>query len=156
MFRLKPSVMLGVFVAALLCPGSAWGSGANFVLRGEGVELGEAKEIYVTDADGKQAPLPPRYEIKLEQGRPFTLVAQAVVLPRGGRSTPYEPGAGAWLFDDEQLQLLPHDKKRYDKTMIAIRLKALKAGQTRIRFVGDVLGYYHRFDVLVNVAAPKK
>ena len=156
MTRLRQSLALYVFAVAMLCASSTWASGANFVVRSEGVELGQAKEDYAKGADGKQVPLPPRFDVKLEQGQPFTLVAQGVVLPRGGRSTPHEPDAGAWLFDDEQLQLVPHDKKLYDKTMVAVRLKALKPGQTKIRFVGEVLGYYHRLDVFVDVVAPKK
>lgn len=115
-----------------------------------GIELGKAEEV---SKDGQ--PLPPRFLTRAELGKPFTLLAQGIVLPRGGSEQPGEPDCGAWLFDDTAFKLLPHDKKLTDKHTIAIRLQPTAVGRTRVRFVGTILGYERTFDVILEVTAPK-
>ena len=51
---------------------------------------------------------------------------------------------------------VPHDKKKADKTKTVVALKALKVGQTRVRFVGNILGYDRKYDVIVEIAEAKK
>jgi len=122
-------------------------SSADFRLRGVGIELGKMEEVY---KDGQ--PLPPRFVAKGEVGKPFTLFAHGVVLPRGGAASPGEPDCGAWLFDDAVFKLLPHEKDAADKSALGIQLQPTVAGQTRIRFVGRILGYDRKFDILLEVA----
>ena len=69
----------------------------------------------------------------------------------GGAPGPIEPDAGAWLFDDAVFQLVPHEKGKFDKTKCAVALKPLKAGTTRVRFVGNVLGYDRKVEIVVEV-----
>ena len=49
-------------------------------------------------------------------------------------------------------QLVAHDKMKADKTRAVV---ALKAGPTRVRFVGTILGREVKYDVLVEVQAKK-
>ena len=145
----------GCRVAALLvflgCAGSAWGSSAGFVLRAQGVDLGKPEE---EDENGQ--PQPPRYHVKVERGKPFTLVAQGMAYPRGGAAQPTEPDKGVWRFDAEDFTALAKGGKEFDNTMIVVRLRPEVIGRTRIRFAGEVLGYKHTFDILVDIITPKK
>jgi hypothetical protein len=126
----------------------AHASSASFQIRGDGIKLGEPTE--------ETAEQPLQYSATIEQGKPFTLTAQGVVLARGEKKPePFEPDAAAWLFDDEVLQLVPHDKSKVDKTMTVVALQASKPGKTRIRFTGNVLGYDRKFDIQLEVVAPK-
>lgn len=139
---------LGVLMlfAVLATCGLARGSGAGFTVSAIGVDLGkpdESAEIL-------------RYKVKLEAGQTVTLVAQGVVLPRGAAAMPGEPDAAAWLFDDAAFQLLPHDKTKFDKTKAVVALKGLKTGQTRVRFVGNILGREQKYDVLVEIVEARK
>ena len=128
-----------------------WASSGNFVLSGEGITLGEPREVH---ENGK--PQPPRYHAKVELGQPFTLTAQGIVYPRGGKEQPAEPERGAWQFDDAAFKVLPHDQPKADKTRVTVRLQPTAVGTTRVRFVGQILGYERTFDVFVEVVAPKK
>lgn len=140
--------------AALLvvlgCVGLAGASSAGFVLRGQGVELGKAEEAY---ENGQ--PQPPRYHIKVEKGKPFTLVAQGMVYARGSAGQPGEPDKGVWRFDSEDFTVVEKGGKGFDRTMVAVQLRPEVIGRTRIRFVGKILGYDHRFDILVDIITPK-
>jgi hypothetical protein len=130
---------------------AAWASGATFAITGQGIALGEAKEAH---EGGK--PQPPRFHARAELGKPFTLTARGVALPRGGKPQPTPPDAGAWAFDAKHFKRLAADPKQADKTTVVIRLEPTAAGRSRVRFVGKVLGYERTFDVLIDVAAPKK
>jgi len=107
-------------------------SGAGFTLSAVGATLGKA------DDDNAEIP---KYRVKVEVGQTLTLVAQGQVIPRGQPAQPGEPDAAAWLFDDAAFHLEPLEKGKADKTKSVIALKATKAGQTRVRFVGNILGY---------------
>ncbi len=98
------------------------------------------------------------YNLQMQVGQTVTFVSQGIVMPRGKSSQPSEPDAGAWLFDDTAFQLLPHDKNQFDKTQITVTLKALDnvLGQKRVRFVGSILGYDRKYDVLVEVTGQEK
>lgn len=133
--------LFAAVVAALAC-GAAHGSGASFKLSAVGGELGKPD-----DADAEI----PKYRMKVKVGDTLTLVAEGVVMPRGGAAGPGDIDAGAWLFDDEVFKLVPAEKVKADKTKAAVALTALKAGTSRVRFVGDILGRYHKYDVLVEV-----
>ena len=133
-------------VLALAAGGSAHASGAGFTITAEGKDLGKADETGEI----------PVYRIKLEVGQTVTFVSQGVAMPRGAAAQPAEADAAAWLFDDAAFQLVPHEKKNADKTKTAVALKALKAGRTRVRFVGNVLGYDRKYDVIVEVLEAKK
>jgi len=98
---------------------------------------------------------PPRYRIKIAPGQTITLVARGMAYPRGGAPGPLEPDAGAWLFDDAVFQLVPHEKKAFDKTQVVTSLKALKAGTTKVRFVGNVLGYDRKCEIVIDVVEKK-
>jgi hypothetical protein len=148
--RLRPAHGVAALVLVLAGASAAWASSAGFELRGVGIDLGKAEEVH---EGGK--PLPPRFHVKAERGKPFTLIAQGMVYPRGAKGQPGEPDAGAWLFDDAAFKLVPHEKKGLDKTMVAVRLEPTAVGRTRVRFVGEVLGYYKTYDVIVDVAAAK-
>jgi hypothetical protein len=138
-------------LVSLLCVSAVWASGATFAISGQGIALGEAKEIY---EDGK--PQPPQIHAQAELGKPFTLSAQGMILPRGGKASPGEPEAGAWSFDVKRFKELPLDKKAADKTMIVLRLEPTAVGRTRVRFAGKILGYEHTFDVMIEVVAATK
>ena len=117
-------------------------SGAAFKITAPGVELGKPE-----DSDAEI----PKYRVKLKVGETVTLVAEGIVMPRGGGASPGDIDAGAWLFDDEAFKLVPAEKAKADKTKTVVALTALKAGTTRVRFVGDILGRYHKYDVLIEV-----
>ena len=128
----------------------AWGSSAGFDLRSQGIDLGKAEEAYENSQ-----PQPPRYHVKVERGKTFTLTAQGMAYPRGKAGEPCQPDAGRWRFDAEDLTAMPVGAKEFDKTIVPVRLRADTIGRTRIRFVGKVLGYEHSFDILVDVIAAK-
>src|SRR5262245_53548366 len=111
----------------------AWASGATFAITGKGIALGEAREV---QEGGK--PQPPRFHATAELGKPFTLTAQGMVLPRGGKAQPGQPDAGAWSFDRKRFKQLTVDKKQADPTTIVIRLEPTAAGRSRVRFVGKI------------------
>jgi hypothetical protein len=118
-------------------------SGAGFKISAVGQSLGEADEAGEISV----------YHLQMQVGQTVTFVSQGIVMPRGQPSQPSEPEAGEWLFDDTIFQLLPYDKNQFDKTQIPVALKALRnvIGQTRVRFVGKILGYDRKYDVLVQV-----
>jgi len=128
--------------AVLAVCGAVRGSGAEFKLSAVGVELGKPED--------ENAEIP-KYRVKAKIGQTVTLVADGVVLPRGGAAAPGDIDAGAWLFDDEVFKLVPSEKAKPSKTKSVVALTALKAGTSRVRFVGDILGRYHKFDVVIEV-----
>lgn len=134
-------------LAVLAGVGVALASGATFSVTGQGIVLGEPKE----DGDG-----PVRIKAKAELGKPFTLVAQGMVLPRGGKPQPGEPDEGTWAFDEKKFKKLPPDGKAADKTKVAVRLEPTAAGTSRVRFSGKILGRERKFEVVVEVAGLKK
>ena len=140
------SSLLGCAALAILCSinSQATASSAFFEISCAEHKLGEASE--------ETAEQPPQYRLKVQEGASITLVAQGVVSPRGGKNSPSEPDAGAWLFDDEAWKLEPLEVKNRNETKVVIRLKAIKPGKTRVRFVGNILGYDRRYDVTVEVA----
>ena len=105
-----------------------------------GVDLGEAKAIVVKDSEGRNQYIT-QFQIKLEPGQSFTLIAQGMVYPRarGNVGSPIKPDSGEWFFDKQMFQAIPYDKKPYNKTMIVIHLKALRGGQSLIQFKGELL-----------------
>ena len=96
-----------------------------------------------------------RYRLKGEVGKPLTLVAQGLVMPRGAAAQPGEPEAATWLFDDAVFDLKAPEQKGTDATKASVVLSPLKAGEHRVRFVGVILGYQKKIDVIV-VVAPQK
>jgi hypothetical protein len=118
-------------------------SSARFKIIVIGQDLGEIDQMQEI----------PAHNLQMQVGQTVTFVSQGIVMPRGKLSEPSEPDAGAWLFDDTVFELLPHDKNQFDKTQMPITLKALSnvAGQTRVRFVGKILGYDRKYDVFVHV-----
>ena len=139
-----PSRFLFAMAGLTLAGGIAHASSATFRISAVGVDLGEA-----VDADAEI----PEYRVKVREGETLTLVADGVVLPRGGAPSPGTIDAGAWLFDDEAFKLAPAERAKADKTKVVIALTALKAGTFRVRFVGDILGRYHKYDVWIGVTA---
>ena len=131
-----------VTAAVTLVVTAVQASGATFHISAVGFDLGPP-----TDANAEI----PKYKATIQEGDTLTLVADGVVLPRGGAPSPGTIDAGAWLFDDETFRLTPSERGKADKTKIVVALKALKPGTTHVRFVGDILGRYHKFDVLVEV-----
>lgn len=127
---------------------AAWASSATFAITGLGIALGEGKDVEV---GGKELQ---RFTAKAEMGKPFTLTAQGMVLPRGGKAEPGEPEAGAWSFDEKQFKKLP-PAAAADKTKIVLRLEPIAAGAARVRFAGKILGYDRSFEVLIDVAESK-
>lgn len=127
--------------------GIALASGATFTVTGQGIALGEPKE----NGDG-----PVLIKAKAEMGKPFALVAQGMVIPRGGKAQPGEPEAGKWTFDEKHFKKLPPDDKAADKTKVAVRLEPTAAGTSRVRFTGKILGYERKFEILIEVADRKK
>lgn len=95
----------------------------------------------------------PIYSGQTRVGETLTFVAQGIVYPRGGSPQPSEPDAGAWLFDDTVFELVPHDKSQCDGTQVIVALRALRGvlRPTRVRFVGNILGYSRKYDVRVKV-----
>jgi len=138
------------FAALLLLLGvtAAWASSATFAITGQGITLGEAKEVA---EDGKEIQ---RYHAKAAVGKPFTLTAQGIILPRGGKAEPGEPEAGAWSFDDKSFKTLAPEAKA-DKTKIVIRLDPTAPGTTRVRFAGKILGYDRNVEIMIDVAEKK-
>jgi hypothetical protein len=136
-------VILGMLVSV----GSIWASGATFAITGQGIVLGAEKE----GEDGVS-----RIRTTAVVGKAFTLVAQGLALPRGGKPQPTEPEAGAWKFDAKHFKQLEPVGKPGDKTQVAIRLEPLVAGPARIRFTGKVLGYERQVEVQVEVTARKR
>lgn len=147
---MKTTRTLAALLIVLTTATAVWASGATFALRGAGITLGEPKELH---EDGK--PLPPRYFAKAELGKPFTLFAQGMIMPRGAKASPGEPEAGEWHFDAKKFKRLDPVKKSADKTTIAVRLEPAAVGVSRIRFTGKILGYEHTFDVMVEVTPAK-
>lgn len=137
-------------LAILLLAGAtaAWASGATFAVSGQGIALGEGKEI---EENGKEVV---RFHGKATVGTPFTLTAQGMVLPRGGKAQPGEPDAGAWSAAGKQFKTLPPAGPA-DKTKIAIRLEPIAAGTARARFEGKILGYERTYEVVIDVAEKK-
>jgi len=139
--KLTKRFLLAMVAVTLAC-GLTQASGAAFKLSAVGVELGkpvdENTEI-------------PKYKVKVKVGQAFTLVAEGIIMPRGGADAPGDIDAGAWLFDDEIFKLSASDKAKQDKTKQVVTITATKAGSTRVRFVGDILGRYHKYDVMVEV-----
>lgn len=129
---------------------AAWASSANFEITGQGIALGEAKEVH---ENGK--PLPPQFHANAEVGKPFTLIAQGMALPRGAKAQPCEPDSGSWNFSDKSFKEVPLEKKQTDKTMIVLHLEPTATGHSRVRFTGKVLGYERTFDVFVEVLPAK-
>jgi hypothetical protein len=136
-------------LTSLVVVSAAWASSANFVISGKGIELGKAKE------DGDK---PPVFSAKAEVGKPFTLTAQGRAYGRGDlKGSPIAPDSGAWSFDDKAFEKVAPDKnKKADKSEVVVTLKPTKAGTSRVRFPGKVLGYERTFDVVIEVAAKKK
>jgi hypothetical protein len=128
---------------------AACASSATFAITGQGITLGEAKEVV---EGGKEQP--PRYHAKATVGKPFALTAQGIVLPRGGKAEPGEPETGTWSFDVKSFKKLAPEAPA-DKTKIGIRLEPTAPGTMRVRFEGKILGYERAFDVLIDVAGTK-
>ncbi|CAF1258315.1 unnamed protein product [Adineta steineri] len=89
----------------------------------------------------------------MKVGQTVTFVSQGYVAPRGKPNQPSKPDAGEWLFDNHVFRLLPYEKNLFDKTQLPVMLKALTnvARQTRVRFIGKILGYNRKYDVLVDI-----
>lgn len=141
-------------LAILIVGGSGmalWASGATFAVTGSGISLGQGKDV---DDGGKEIH---RFVAKTTVGTPFSLTAQGIVLPRGGKPAPGEPDSGAWTFDAKTFKKLNFDGAA-DKTKINVRLEPTAAGMARVRFVGVILGYERTIEVLIDVAekAPAK
>jgi hypothetical protein len=130
------------FVTGLATVGAVEASNAGFKLSAVGIDLGKP--------DDENAEIP-KYKVKVKVGQTVTLVAEGVVFPRGGAAGPGDIDAGALLFDDAGFKLVPPEKVKSDKTKQVVALTALKPGPYRVRFVGDILGRYHKFDVMVEV-----
>ena len=127
---------------------AAWASGATFAITGQGISLGEGKEVV---EGGKELQ---RYQAKATVGIPFTLTAQGIVLPRGGKAEPAAPEAGAWTIDEKQFKKLKPEGAA-DKTKVVLRLDPTVAGTTRVRFAGKILGYDRVFEIVIDVAEKK-
>ncbi len=128
-------------VALAVACGLAQASGAGFRLSAAGAELGKAED---------ESAEVPRYRVKVKVGETVTLVADGWVQPRGGAVGPGDIDAGAWVFDDEAFKLVPSEKAKAGKTRVVVALTSLKAGATRVRFVGDILGRYQKYDVMIE------
>ncbi|HYH68545.1 MAG TPA: hypothetical protein VD866_27885 [Urbifossiella sp.] len=122
-----PTRFVAAAVTLLVACGLEHASGAGFRLSAAGLDLGQAE-----DESGEV----PRYRLKVKVGETVTLVADGWVQPRGGQPAPGDIDAGAWLFDDEAFKLVPPEKAKGDKTKVVVALTSLKAGTTRVRFVG--------------------
>src|SRR5258707_808819 len=114
--KLSKHSLLALAVMLAAC-GVAQGSGAGFKISAVGIELGKP--------DDENAEIP-KYKVKAKVGQTVTLVAEGIVLPRGGAASPGDIDAGAWLFDDETFKLAPTEKPKADKTKVAVTLMALK------------------------------
>ncbi len=128
----------------LVACGLAHASGSGLRFSAVGLDLGKVED---------ESAEVPRYRVKVKVGDTVTLVADGWVQPRGGAVGPGDIDAGAWLFDDEAFKLVPAEKAKSDKTRMVVALTSLKAGTTRVRFVGDILGRYQKCDVMVEAVA---
>src|SRR5262245_52380901 len=133
--------VVAVLAAFLATCAVAQASGAGFTLVGLG-KPDESGDV-------------PRYRLKGTVGQPLTLTAQGVVMPRGAAAQPGEPEAATWLFDDSAFELKAPETKGTDATKASVVLIPLKAGEHRVRFVGVILGYQKKIDVIIEVA-PRK
>ena len=147
--------LVGVSAGLFFCVALVWGSSATFIIHGMGVDLGEAKEIYVKDSEGKNQYIT-QFQIELERDQSFTLIAQGMAYSKGkAGGEPFDPDSGEWLFDKQMFQAIPYDKKPYNKTMIVLHLKALRGGQSLIQFKGRILGYDRQFDIVTQTSEGK-
>jgi hypothetical protein len=146
MIRPKPIRATLALVAVLAFAGILHASGAGFNLSAIGLDLGKADET------GEVI----RYKVKLEVGKTATLVAQGIVMPRGAPASPGEAEKAVWQFDEAAFQVVPHDKDKFDKTKTVVALKALKAGATRVRFAGTILGREQKYEIAVEIVEGKK
>lgn len=107
------------------------------------------QQLDATDESGEI----PAYSFQMQVGQEVTFVSQGMVMPRGQPAQPRKPDAGAWLFDDTVFEFRPHNGNQFDNTQIPITLKALTtvSGRTHVRFVGNILGYDRKYDVLVAI-----
>ncbi|MBM4073154.1 MAG: hypothetical protein FJ271_30165 [Planctomycetes bacterium] len=135
---------LAGLVTLLAAASSVGASGATFEMQARGIKLGKAKEAV---EDGKDLL---RIHAKAQVGKAFTLTAQGIILPRGGKAQPGEPDSGKWTIDEKAVKKLKVEKKD-DKTTISIRVEPTSVGTTRLRFVGSILGYQKTIDVIVAV-----
>jgi hypothetical protein len=140
---MKSLTMRAAILGLSLLANAAFAGSGGFIIRGKGIELGEAREM--------PQPEPPIYSSRTKKGQTFTLTAQGTASSRGQAGQPYEPDSGAWTYDRKMFTAAPAKKAPVDKTAISIRLKAAKTGKSRIRFAGKVLGYESKFDVDVEV-----
>lgn len=143
----------GLLVLLLGIVMPAWASSFGFQIGSHELSLGKASVEYV---DGQ--PQPPRYEVTVNKGQSFTLVARGAVFShpvRGseGKTTaqPFKPEAANWLFDDEEMKLTSREHITEDPTITAVRLTAMETGKSRVRFVGIVGGYEQTYDVCIEV-----
>src|SRR4051812_10286523 len=140
-----------VAAALLIAASAASASSANFVISAKGIDLGKAQEVVENEK-----PQPPRYHVKIEQGKSFTLTATGMAYGRGDlKGSPTAPDSGGWTFDDKAFKKAEADKE-VDKTQIVVTLTPTAVGKSRVRFSGKVLGYERTFDVVVEVVAAKK
>ena len=150
----RAAVLLIIVAMSQLSPARA--SSANFVLKSDGIELGEG-EVRVENGIEQ----PTRYNAKIEAGQSFTLVAQGWAYPRSpdpevSKGSPATPEKAQWRFDGEDFKLLAYDALQSDKTKCILSLQAETPGLTRVRFSGQVLGYKRSFDILIEIVAAQK
>ncbi|UJR30514.1 hypothetical protein I4U23_018043 [Adineta vaga] len=95
----------------------------------------------------------PTYNLLLQANQPVTFVAQGIVMPRGKDAQASKPDSGTWLFNNKAFQVLPYDQSQFNETQIVVTLKPLESinRATRVRFVGNILGYDRKYDVMVRV-----
>ncbi len=139
--RLK--LFAGITVLLLL-PSLSWASGATFEIRAVGITLGEAKEAIEDEKDLI------RITTKAQVGKPFTLMAQGMALPRGGKAEPIKPDSGKWSYDEKAFKTLKPAQKE-DPTIVPLAVEASTPGTFRFRFEGKVLGYPKIVVVVVEV-----
>ena len=132
-----------MLIALLAAVPTARASSATFAVRAEGIKIVEGEG---TVDNGKDVMV---FRATAPAGKAFTLTAQGIVLPRGGKPAPGEPESGQWTFDEKLVKKLALEKKD-DKTTISIRVEPTTVGVTRFRFVGTILGYERTIDVLID------
>ena len=136
-------------LAVLLAGASAALAGAaNFYIHAEGLAPAKAG-----DAISKPGVFREKIAGKATVGKPFTLVAQAMALPRGGKPSPTE-GTGTWTYDEKAFDKGKKPAKE-GKGTIAVTLVPRKAGTYRIKFAGEALGYKAGLEAVVEVAEGK-